>query len=541
MTTLTTNITRVTVYPQKALVAREGTIQIKPDKTALEVTDLPIYLDPHSVRVKGLSHTETIIEGIDVQRISHHQASKPKQDMLDTLETLNNQKEQLTKELEFLQTRKENNDQFEIKFLDQFARYYSMGKVTLEQFNALRNQLSQEYQEHVTRGRELKAELKKIDREIEIIEEQIEKSGISHKPDNFTLTVYLNNPSPNQEDNFQLEINYMISRANWHPMYDFRANKAKGEVIVDYFGMVSQTTGEDWNDVELILSTAKPSVVTSIPEITPWYLNVAPPDTGVDYDVDDIRNFRRKMSASEVRATTKALPKKEADKGATMLDLLKTEAARVSTAAVEDTGETQAYTIPKKETIPSEGKPHQVLVAQTVNSLKDDFLAIPSVMADIIHRGKMTNESNLIFLPGQVRLFEGNEFIGKTQIGQIAPTEKFTFVLGTTGKIKISRKLSSQEVSKKGMISKSRQRRLEVTIEITNNRTTNTPLVLKDRLPSSLHEDIKVKILDLKPPPTEQSKLNICTWNFELKPQEKQKIVETYEIENPVDVSVVGV
>lgn len=182
-----------------------------------------------------------------------------------------------------------------------------------------------------------------------------------------------------------------------------------------------------------------------------------------------------------------------------------------------------------------------MLIAQITNPLETDFLAIPAITSDIIHRGKMTNKSNLIFLSGEIRLFERNEFIGKTWIEKIAPTEKFTLALGTTSKIKVKRKISSQQLEKKGMIAKTHVRSMEVTIEATNNRTEKTSLVIKDRLPTSKHEDIKVKIINLSPTPEKKTKLNICTWKLLLDPQKKQKITQVFEIENPIDLTILGI
>ena len=91
------------------------------------------------------------------------------------------------------------------------------------------------------------------------------------------------------------------------------------------------------------------------------------------------------------------------------------------------------------------------------------------------------------------------------------------------------------------MLSKTRQRQFEITIEITNNRTEDTVLIVKDRIPTSQHEDVKVSHIELTPEVKQRTKLNICTWKMVLKPQDKKKIVQRYEIEHPVDVNVSGI
>jgi hypothetical protein len=91
------------------------------------------------------------------------------------------------------------------------------------------------------------------------------------------------------------------------------------------------------------------------------------------------------------------------------------------------------------------------------------------------------------------------------------------------------------------MIAKTRLRSMEVTIEAINNRTEKTSLVIKDRIPISKHENIKVKIINLSPQPNKQTKLNVCTWKLLLNPQEKQKLTQAFEIENPIDIEISGI
>ncbi len=545
MSILETHISKVTVYPSKALVVREGKIKLPSGKTQLEVTSLPIKLDPSSVRAKGSSITGTMIEGIDIQVIYHKKSADPDQKLLDKLEEINDQLEEVEKEETFLAERLANNKELEANFVQDFSRYYSRGEITLEKFNELRSQIADEHKSISQQKKELEREKKKLERDAEIVENKIANRNISSKPNDYTVFIHLNNPSDKKEDEFELELSYVISNAKWSPTYDFRGDLAKGEIVVDYFGMVQQNTGEDWLNIDLVLSTASPTRITTIPELTPWYINIySPPSPQMHRArspkaaVDSAKFKQEYLAGAPPPPSGPYLP----TMGPDIVDdfELEREEAKTIEAAIEDTGEAQTYIIPKKETIPSEKRPHQVLIAQITNPLTDDFITIPASTSEVIHRGKMVNESEFIFLPGEVRLFNLNEFIGKTRIEQIAPTEKFRFALGTSGKIKVKRQLSGEEVVKKGMIAKTKQIHKEVTIEITNNRKDESLLIVKDRFPLSRHEDIKVKVADLTPTPTKQTDMNICTWKLNLKPGEKTKIIQVYDIEYPVDMVVQG-
>ena len=65
----------------------------------------------------------------------------------------------------------------------------------------------------------------------------------------------------------KVRLNYLVDAASWRPQYKLRAGKeAKDPVQLEYLAAVVQQTGEDWSNVNLVLSTAQPM------------LNAAPPD-----------------------------------------------------------------------------------------------------------------------------------------------------------------------------------------------------------------------------------------------------------------------
>ena len=60
------------------------------------------------------------------------------------------------------------------------------------------------------------------------------------------------------------------------PSYDARVLSTERAVNLGYFGVVRQSTGEDWTDVRLALSTAQPSIGGRAPSPERWRLSFAP-------------------------------------------------------------------------------------------------------------------------------------------------------------------------------------------------------------------------------------------------------------------------
>ena len=67
-----------------------------------------------------------------------------------------------------------------------------------------------------------------------------------------------------------LVVTYMVGNASWQPTYDIALQPSTGKVQLQFAGQVRQTTGEDWTDAELTLSTAVPATATRYPKVPTW-------------------------------------------------------------------------------------------------------------------------------------------------------------------------------------------------------------------------------------------------------------------------------
>ena len=70
----------------------------------------------------------------------------------------------------------------------------------------------------------------------------------------------------------ELELEYFVPGARWKPAYDLHYASARGQIRVETAAVVEQTTGEDWTDTVLLLSTAMPGRGIDLPELLTWTL-----------------------------------------------------------------------------------------------------------------------------------------------------------------------------------------------------------------------------------------------------------------------------
>ena len=70
-----------------------------------------------------------------------------------------------------------------------------------------------------------------------------------------------------------------VNAATWSAGYDIRVDMQSKEkpVTLIYKGSITQSTGEDWDDVPLTLETATPTFGVGVPTLTPWSISVYRP------------------------------------------------------------------------------------------------------------------------------------------------------------------------------------------------------------------------------------------------------------------------
>lgn len=72
-----------------------------------------------------------------------------------------------------------------------------------------------------------------------------------------------------------LTMTYLVHQAQWTPTWDLQLQPDTNTVSVALAGLVSQSSGEDWANATLHLSTAIPSHAVKVPKLASWKIGVA--------------------------------------------------------------------------------------------------------------------------------------------------------------------------------------------------------------------------------------------------------------------------
>ncbi|KAI0240642.1 Protein F37C4.5 [Lamellibrachia satsuma] len=349
----------------------------------------------------------------------------------------------------------------------------------------------------------------------------------------------------------QLKVSYVVSKAMWSPKYDLRVFSKDGQMKIFYYGIVQQTTGEDWTDTQLILSTAMPSVGGNIPELNSWKLGFKPKQP---IPMMKSNSFLKRAPA-QVAKMRRAITNKKAVPAAVAEEMVMYAAAYDDESDDFETGplvQTQAqvkenvtstmYEIPRTATIPCDNVGHKVSVA--IIDLEPTFQheCVPKKSSHAFLRAHVKNTSPYALLAGPSNIFLDNNFIAKADLKAVSPSEEFDCSLGVDPAVKVVYKPMHKFREQSGFMAKHVKFTYKQDIEIKNTRQDNISIHVIDQLPQSTEDKIKVKLLepDVKPvdkhavsKPAQLNSQNNIEWDITVSPGEAKELVLKYSVEYP--------
>ncbi|MGH2506513.1 MAG: mucoidy inhibitor MuiA family protein [Ktedonobacteraceae bacterium] len=535
MTDLIAPITEVTVYADRALITRAGSIHLPAGEHELRINDLPEFLR-ESLRASGQGPQGTRILNVDLTTTFH---SRPPESEIQTLQAACEILQQQIALILARQAALDDRSQW-LRALGEQSRYFAkglaQGQMKPQDCSDFFSFAATQALQNAEAEQDLEVQLKRRQEELAAKQRELALKQGHGRPDRSAAAVSIEMAT---EGDFHLELAYLVRHASWRPQYDVRAvisaDGNQGEIELTYFGVVQQSTGENWEQVHVALSTARPSLAAILPELQPHYLRVVTPDTdtmamGGNKAASKKALMSMPMAMSAAPASFAGAPPPPAP-----------VVAELATATVEQTGTAYVFRIARSVDIPSDNSPHKTTIARDNLPCSCDYVSAPVIELDVHLRAKIMNTTERVLLAGESSIFLSGEYVGTTKIKQTAPTEQFKIFLGIDDNIKVEREQLERSVEK-GALLQSDLRRITYAYRMTIHNYTGFTrnIVLRDQLPLSQHERIKVKAQNIQPPPTERSKLELLTWRFPLAAATEYKVDYRFTVEHPQDVQVRG-
>lgn len=261
--TLPSRIEKVTLFFQGAQIEHKKSTELKPGRQFLVFEKLTDFMDPNSVQVKATGDLTILSvstrKNFEDLKMTHSEITE----LNNKRTVLEIQDRTLRDEYAVLQNSKDlilrNSDlkgsETGLRILDLKDAYTFIHTKMTEIMNRQAN---------------LERMLETLNKEINKIDQEIITR--QNKPvTNYTeILVEIDVP---KNTSAAFTFNYISPRASWSPYYDMRSGGIGKPVKLEAKALVNQTTGIEWKDIDLVLSTNDPYENSKEPDLREWYLN----------------------------------------------------------------------------------------------------------------------------------------------------------------------------------------------------------------------------------------------------------------------------
>ncbi len=533
-------ITRVIVYPDAAFVTRSASVTLKPGSSVVVFASLVPSIDPDSLRVFARGSAAVKLFGAQLKEEQLPEAASARvqelqekiQKLRDDQQGLQNQRQVLEEEKAILASLKNFSS---VELPRELITKTATAKELDELLSVSSSRLKAIYEGQLaleTAGRELAKQMDALRRELSQI------SGASQKATR-SIEVAL---EAAKGGTLELSVSYLVRNASWQPVYDARARFEKADVELAAYGMVRQVTGEDWQEVELLLSTAKPSIGGRMPYIAPWFLKPYQPSA-------PLRKMSLEAKREKVAAQVAGFAGSESDR--MMLDEelavpAKPQEAEVGYGAVEAKGLSVTYTLPRKASVKSDGSEQKLPIQAQVLQASFEYTSCPRLSPFAYLGSRVRNAKEVQLLAGGVNVFLDDDFVGRSGIDTIGPEEEFDLYLGVDESVKVKREQIEKKVDETlfgNVGSPNKVIRFRYKLSVENYKGRAVKVKLYESMPVSQDERIKVKLGEVSEQPKEkdwENRKGVWKWEFDLAPRGKKEIFYTYTVEYPRGIEVEG-
>lgn len=126
-------------------------------------------------------------------------------------------------------------------------------------------------QEALQRRHALAREQERVEQALKPLLAERDRAGSAEAPVS-TVRVTLAAPQGGE-----LRLSYQVRGPGWQPGYRAALDSASGKLRLERLAQVAQATGEDWDGVQITLSTGQPGAATQGPLPRPWRVGIQPP------------------------------------------------------------------------------------------------------------------------------------------------------------------------------------------------------------------------------------------------------------------------
>ena len=360
-----------------------------------------------------------------------------------------------------------------------------------------------------------------------------------------------------QKTNTTILLKYIVGDAGWAPEYDLKSTDINIPIELRYKAKVFNSTGIDWSNIKLKISTADPRKNVAKPELEPWYLNYDNYSSiesnqfgGTNTDENSTQTIRGSRAEGAAYYVDGQKPQSEGRYGVIAKEPHKNrhkinddtdtesklfyeeqvkhpvnfERISVSELSVD-------FDIKTSYTIPSDGKPYIVDVTTYNLPATFRYFCAPKIDKSVYLLARITGWESLDLVEGPANVYFGGTFVGQSYIQTSGMQDTLDLSLGRDNKVIVSR-TKQQDLTVQKISGNTRKEIFIYEIAVKNNRKNPLQIEILDQLPVSRQSEIIVEELELSKAAKTESTGEL-SWKLALGAEETKKIILSYQVKYP--------
>ena len=566
-----TTIENVTVYSSGAQIERKAVFELLTGKTKLTFTGLSPYINAESIRVDGDGRYTILNVQLENDYLNELEKTKEINDLNTSIQKYRDLIEDEETWIKILNEK--------IDFLK--SNRTITGKeqaVDPEVFKTLNSLYGENFEKYSLDLVKRKRQIKTYTTEVDKLTNQLNTLNNRSELPSGKITVVVNSKKIQQAS---LNLVYLVENARWYPTFDIRFIDVNKPLSISYKANISQQTGVDWKETNLVLSTAKTNVSAQIPTLVANYLQFYYPPVAntqlLRKEVSQLSNVTY-IEGMKVRgsATTEnsAEPMYVIDgvvandashlnpDDIQTMDVLKGEAAtaiygsrgadgviiittkqgaqnlQIPLTATNRNETAIEHIVDDKQTIVADNNVNTLTFREAELKATYEYQTIPKLSKNVYLVAKVADWFKADLMDGEASIYMQNSFVGISRINTQQFTDTLDISFGIDNNISVNRE-KIKDFTQSEFIGSNKKDTYAFKLTLRNNKPFAVKVKLIDQVPVSSTKEIEVEPLELSGGQMNKNTGKVV-WIIELMPNETRQVILKYSIRLPKDKVVLG-
>ncbi len=565
---LSSVIKKVTVYKKGAQIENEAILSLIQGRNVVKLTGLSPYIDKQSIRITGDGSFTLLNVQSEKDFLNQVQKTKEIEAITGRIEIIRNGMEEeetrtkiIREKLDFLGTNKNiggNNQPVDPETFKTMNVYYGDQIEALNLEILKKGRIINEYQKELT---QLQNQLNQINSKSDL------PTG--------TITITIDSK---QTKKSTLLFSYRVVQATWYPSYDIRYTGMNKPLLVTYKANISQNSGIDWKNVQIVLSTANTDISAQIPEFSPYYLHfyypelayaMRTPDTiskqfspgtaptfrirGITtvnnndplYVVDGVITSEiNSLNPNDIAsiellkdASTTAIYGSQGSNGVVKINTRKNDYETTPVTIMKKRVTSNEYLIECLQSIISNNQITSMNFREIEMNADFDYQSVPFATEHVFLIGKIADWYEAEFMDGKANIYLENSYVGETSINALQYTDTMEISFGVDNNISIKRD-KVKEFSESKLMGAFKKQTVGYKITLRNNKPYAITTRVTEQIPVSTTREITIDPVEISGGNLEAVTGKVF-WDVLLEPGSTKEIFLKYQVRYPKNKQVI--